>query len=85
MVHIRIHAGSEGMDRDGKVGSYKYSFAVDVDGYDVKLDHKNYQEFVWATEQEVRDRRCGDAQICFTTPWRAFLVLQSFKLRDGGG
>lgn len=83
MVHISHSAGIEGKFRKGKLDSFKYSFVVDVDGYDVKLDPKKYQRLVWATEQEVRDLRCGDVRIGFTTPRQRFVVLRAFKQLKG--
>lgn len=70
------------MLKSGSLDSVKYSFVVDVDGYDVKLDPKDHQKFLWATEQEVRDKRCGDARIEFTTDSQHHIVLSAFTMRN---
>ena len=47
----------------------------------VKLDPKEHQRFVWATEEEVRARKVGNLEIQFTTTDLEATVLEAFGIR----
>ncbi|KAL1859541.1 hypothetical protein Daus18300_009542 [Diaporthe australafricana] len=85
-THIRGLAGCEdlGKLRNGK-SAVKYSFIVEVDGFDVKIDREEHQKFIWATEQDVKGSRCGDVQIDFTKESLCNLVLNTFRKCESGG
>ncbi|KAI0191573.1 NUDIX hydrolase domain-like protein [Astrocystis sublimbata] len=44
----------------------KYSFLVDVEGFDVKLDPNEHVAFLWVSEQEAKAKKCGDVEIVYT-------------------
>ncbi|KAF4470484.1 hypothetical protein FALBO_2610 [Fusarium albosuccineum] len=77
-------------NRTGKRFFCKFSFIVDVDqGQEVKLDPKEHQDFVWATEEEVRNEAIGDREIPLTNSLMTNLVTIAFDMRkankgDGG-
>ncbi|KAF4980138.1 hypothetical protein FDECE_17941 [Fusarium decemcellulare] len=77
-------------NRTGKRFFCKFSFIVDVDqGQEVKLDPKEHQDFVWATEEEVRNEAIGDRKIPLTNSLMTNLVTMAFDMRkankgDGG-
>lgn len=51
-------------NRTGKVFYCKFSFEVDVlEGQEVRLDPNEHQDFVWATAEEVRERKVGEREI----------------------
>jgi 8-oxo-dGTP pyrophosphatase MutT (NUDIX family) len=45
----------------------------------VKLDPEEHQQFVWASEEEVKAKRVGDLELEFTTQDLENIVLQSFQ------
>ncbi|KAI0456221.1 NUDIX hydrolase domain-like protein [Xylaria acuta] len=45
----------------------KYSFVVDVEAFDVKLDPNEHAAFLWVTEDEAKARKCGDVDLVYTT------------------
>jgi 8-oxo-dGTP pyrophosphatase MutT (NUDIX family) len=63
----------------------QFNFAVVVKGADnktqpaVKLDPKEHQQFVWATEEEVKAKTAGGINLEFTRDEVARTVLQVFK------
>ncbi|KAI3397913.1 hypothetical protein diail_10082 [Diaporthe ilicicola] len=85
-THISGLAGCESLGklRSGKE-AVKYSFIVKADGCDVKLDQEEHQSFVWATEQDVKNLRCGGVEIKFTTELHRNVVLNAFQLHKRGG
>jgi len=71
--------------RSGKVICKLYFF-VDIDNGDedkveVKLDPKEHQNLVWATEEEVKAKKVGDLELTFTTATLEKNVLESFQIR----
>ncbi|KAI1456711.1 NUDIX hydrolase domain-like protein [Annulohypoxylon moriforme] len=61
----------------------KYSFLVEVDGYDVKLDPNEHQAFLWVTEEEARSGQCGDVKFKYTFHEQRQAVLEAFQFRKG--
>ncbi|KAG0646483.1 hypothetical protein D0Z07_7491 [Hyphodiscus hymeniophilus] len=64
----------------------KFSFVVDVeegpDGrLDVKLNPREHQSYVWASEEEVKARKVGDSELRFTKSEQEAVVLEAFKVR----
>ena len=62
----------------------KFVFLVEVEansdgGYDVTLDPKEHQQFVWATEEDVKARKSGDIELQFTTQELENIVLEAFR------
>ncbi|KAJ3532868.1 hypothetical protein NM208_g8243 [Fusarium decemcellulare] len=69
-------------NRTGKRFFCKFSFIVDVEqGQEVKLDPKEHQDFVWATEEEVRNEATGDRKIPLTNSLMTNLVTMAFDTR----
>ena len=60
----------------------RFTFQVEVEDCDaVKLDPNEHQDFVWASEDEVRDQKVGERELPITTESMAAVVLEAFKLR----
>jgi len=59
----------------------KYSFEVEVEGYEVTLDPNEHQAFVWASEDECRAHKAGDAQLRFTTWEQEESIMEGFRMR----
>jgi 8-oxo-dGTP pyrophosphatase MutT (NUDIX family) len=62
----------------------KFNFLVEADKnsegrFDVKLDPKEHQRFVWATEEEVKTKRSGEVELEFTTQELENTVIEAFK------
>ncbi len=71
--------------RSGKLVC-KFTFVVDVekgpDGkINVKLDPKEHQNYVWASEEDVKARKVGELELRFTTSEQEAVVLEAFKAR----
>lgn len=58
----------------------KFSFAVDVEAYDVKLDPNEHAAFLWVTEDEARAKKCGDVDLVYTSKPQEDAILQSFGM-----
>lgn len=58
-----------------------FTFEVGVAEGDVRLDPKEHQDFVWATDEEVRAGRVGEKEIKLTTNMAKIIVLEGFRLR----
>lgn len=60
----------------------RFTFHVEVeDCEDVKLDPNEHQDFVWATEEEIRRQKIGDRQLSITRWTVQALFLEAFRLR----
>lgn len=59
----------------------KYSFLVEVEDYEVSLDAHEHAAYLWATEDEVKAKRCGDQDLTFTTENQEIVILESFKMK----
>ncbi|KAF5020799.1 hypothetical protein F66182_7159 [Fusarium sp. NRRL 66182] len=71
-------------NRTGQRFFCKFSFQVDVKpGCEVKLDPKEHQDFVWATEEEVRGQAMGERKIPLTNSLMANVIKKAFELRKG--
>lgn len=57
----------------------KSSFVDDGDGFEARLDPKEYQNFVWATKKDVEDGRCGEVSLSFATADQRQAVLDAFQ------
>lgn len=62
----------------------QFNFAVQVKVVDgkppaVELDPEEHQDFVWATQQEVKARRAGDVDLDFTSKEVEQIVLLAFE------
>ncbi|KAM0561450.1 hypothetical protein ACHAPJ_003331 [Fusarium lateritium] len=72
-------------NRTGKRFFCKFSFEVEVvQGQEVKLDPKEHQDFVWATEEEVRGQAMGERKIPLTNFLMVNLIEKAFAMRKGG-
>lgn len=81
----RVGDGNFFLTRSGKLVR-KFNFLVDaekdMDGkLDIKLDPKEHQRYLWATEEEVKARKVGDIELTFTTGDQEAVVLEAFKVR----
>ena len=77
--------------RSGKMVQ-KLSFTVEVERQDrdsdsnssnnleVLLRPKEHQNFMWATEEEVRAHKVGDMEIGFTMPEQEAVVMDAFTV-----
>ncbi|KAH7244054.1 NUDIX hydrolase domain-like protein [Fusarium redolens] len=74
-------------NRTGKRFFCKFSFEVDVeDTAEVKLDPKEHQDYVWATEEEVKGQRMREREIPLTNGLMVRLIEKGFaKRRDDKG
>ncbi|KAM0501989.1 hypothetical protein ACHAP8_004286 [Fusarium lateritium] len=68
-------------NRTGKRFFCKFSFEVDVALADVKLDPKEHQDYVWATEEEARQQCMGEREIPLTNAIMVRIVEMGFALR----
>ena len=60
----------------------RFSFDVDVEStWNVQLDPTEHQDFVWASEDEIREQKIGDRDLPITNMAMASLILESFRLR----
>jgi 8-oxo-dGTP pyrophosphatase MutT (NUDIX family) len=63
----------------------KFNFLVETKSgegsMDVKLDPKEHQSFVWASEEEARARKVGNLEIEFTMKDLEETVLEAFSIR----
>lgn len=60
----------------------RFTFHVEVeDCADVKLDPNEHQDFVWASEEEIRRQQIGDRQLSITRWTVQALFLEAFRLR----
>lgn len=59
----------ENVDKDDK-GSIK-----------VKLDPKEHQNYLWATEEQCKDEKVGDVEVKFTTAEQKLVILDAFAAR----
>lgn len=60
----------------------RFTFHVEVESSDrVKLDSNEHQDYIWASEDEVRDQKTGDRDIPITKPNVQALFLEAFRLR----
>jgi hypothetical protein len=48
--------------------------------YEVKLDPEEHQDFVWATEEDVKMSRVGDKALAFVNEGRRQHILQAFEV-----
>ncbi|SPO03080.1 uncharacterized protein DNG_05761 [Cephalotrichum gorgonifer] len=75
-------------NRTGSKILCRFSFEVEVEGWEgVSLDPAEHQDYVWATEEEVRAGRAEGREIVFTNRGMMALVLEGFRLRkeENGG
>ncbi|KAI1030325.1 hypothetical protein LB505_004336 [Fusarium chuoi] len=69
-------------NRTGKRFFCKFSFEVDVeDTAEVKLDPKEHQDYVWATEDEVKGQKIGDREIPLTNGLMVRLIEKGYAMR----
>lgn len=59
----------------------RFTFEVEVENCDdVKLDPNEHQDFVWASEEEVKEPK-GEPELAITTNAVAALILEAFRMR----
>ncbi|CAM1509900.1 Fc.00g002350.m01.CDS01 [Cosmosporella sp. VM-42] len=68
-------------NRTGKRFFCKFTFVVEVEEGEVKLDPEEHQDYVWATEEEARSGSIGERKIPITHAQMSRLVLEAFRLR----
>ncbi|KAI0017548.1 NUDIX hydrolase domain-like protein [Xylariomycetidae sp. FL0641] len=64
--------------RSGRLFS-KYSFMMEVEGYDVRLDPEEHQAFLWVNEDEARAKKQGDVVFEYTGDAQEQTVFEGFK------
>jgi 8-oxo-dGTP pyrophosphatase MutT (NUDIX family) len=60
-----------------KVCQFQFAMHVDIDNKIVKLDPNEHQQFLWASEEEVRARKADDVELRFTRDEVERTVLSS--------
>ncbi|KAF6838230.1 nudix domain protein [Colletotrichum plurivorum] len=74
--------GSVFTNRTGTVVFCRFAFEVRArPGGEVKIDPEEHQDFVWATEEEVRAGRVGWKEIPVTNGQMMRLILDGFRRR----
>jgi 8-oxo-dGTP pyrophosphatase MutT (NUDIX family) len=84
--HFRYGVGEEpviAVDRkdDGVVWGWVL-LDVDVTGYDVILNPREHQRFLWATKEEVEQSKAGSTELQFASPIFQANALRGFRLRN---
>ncbi|KAK4626573.1 hypothetical protein CLAFUW4_05187 [Fulvia fulva] len=89
------HVASEGPDRPpgsvfqnrNKTRTWsRFCFLVEVDDCTaVKLDPNEHQDFVWASEDDVRAQRQGNLLLTITTDSVIVTILEAFRLCEAEG
>lgn len=76
-------AGSVFTNRTGRRIFCRFAFEVEVEGEGdgVSVDPGEHQDWVWATEGEVREGRVGGREIVVTNGQMMRLILEGFRLR----
>jgi len=60
----------------------RFAFHVEVDScHPVRLDPHEHQDFLWASEEEIRNQRIGGREISITRESVRALILEAFRLR----
>lgn len=63
----------------------KFNFLVEAKADDgkleVKLDPKEHQNFLWASEEEVKVGKAGDVELKFTTKEQEATILEAFRVK----
>ncbi|KAI8299795.1 hypothetical protein K4K59_002048 [Colletotrichum sp. SAR11_240] len=79
--------GSVFTNRTGKIFFCRFAFEVEVETGEgevegaVRIDPEEHQDFVWATEEEVRAGRVGDKEIPATNGQMMRIILDGFRRR----
>lgn len=87
-VYISRHASRR---HRGSLTNYavevtKFSFLVEVESSDdVKLDPVEHVAFMWVTEDEARNKKCGDVEFKYTMPRQMQVVLKAFEMKKQEG
>ncbi|KAH6671981.1 NUDIX hydrolase domain-like protein [Halenospora varia] len=68
-------------------GVRKFNFLVGVkEGAEVVLDENEHQNYVWASESEVKEGRVGSRELVFTKEGVRGLLVEGFRIvREGKG
>ncbi|KAI1373014.1 NUDIX hydrolase domain-like protein [Hypoxylon crocopeplum] len=61
----------------------KYSFLIEVEGYEVELDPNEHQSYLWVTEDEARAGKCGNVEFKYTFPEQQLAVYEAFEVTKG--
>ncbi|KAI1496229.1 NUDIX hydrolase domain-like protein [Biscogniauxia marginata] len=61
----------------------KFTFIVEVEGYDVLIDSNEHQAFVWASEEEARAKRCGNVDLVYTDKAQEDAIYKAFEEKKG--
>jgi len=79
-VHELVGEGYKFLSRRSQNRYCRYCFIIHVDGYDVKLDPKEHQAYLWVTEEEAMAKKCGDVDFVYTTRNQEESIPVAFKL-----
>ncbi|KFA53789.1 hypothetical protein S40293_01666 [Stachybotrys chartarum IBT 40293] len=70
-------------NRNGTKHFCRFTFIAEVEDWEkVVLDPKEHQDYVWATEEEVREQKIGEREIPITMPPIQALLLEAFRIRQ---
>ncbi|KAK1655847.1 hypothetical protein BDP81DRAFT_444513 [Colletotrichum phormii] len=62
----------------------KYTYLVEVETTTkVEIDPEEHEDFVWATEEEVRADRCGERVFEWTSEHQKMDILRAFEIARG--
>ena len=60
----------------------RFTFHVEVESCDnITLDPNEHQDYIWATEKEIRQQKVGDRDISITRWTVQAIILEAFRLR----
>ncbi|KAK0610841.1 NUDIX hydrolase domain-like protein [Immersiella caudata] len=72
-------------NRAGTKTFCRFAFEAEVENCDqVTLDPDEHQDYVWASEEEVRAQKIGERGIPLTGPFGLSMLLTAFRLRKEG-
>lgn len=84
-IEVRRQVGEINEWEERGVSWCKFSFVVEVEGVEVKLDEEEHQAFFWVTEDECRKgevvRDGKRTEIKWTHESQVAVILQAFQLR----
>ncbi|KAI1375637.1 NUDIX hydrolase domain-like protein [Hypoxylon crocopeplum] len=82
-MHVVNEEGQLFSNRTGMKTFCRFVFIVEVESSEgVRLDPNEHQDFLWASEEEVRKQRVEDRDTPISTPEIRTLILKAFRIRE---
>lgn len=64
----------------------RFAFVAEAGDLEVvRLDPNEHQDWVWATEEDVRTEKMGERELPMTNAAAREIILEAFRLRREGG